>query len=254
MDAGKMILELRMRAGLSQDELAEQLYVTRQAVSRWENGETTPNIETLMLLSERFGVSINELLGAPRQPVCQCCGLPIEEGAVSKEPNGTLNEDYCKWCYADGMYTYDDLDELVDNYLSASDGDAASVEGLRSQLRARLSKLHYWKRYADLGGEGAFDAFKQQLMAEFNALQVEGMPKVEALNALLGAYVNLPYRLPNGATVKFLDDRATYLGNELPCEFDEERCFGIVGNMEFLLVCTYGAEGTDPELVIYKKR
>ena len=52
MDTKDMILELRTKMGLSQDELAEKVFVTRQAVSRWENGETTPNIETLKLLSK----------------------------------------------------------------------------------------------------------------------------------------------------------------------------------------------------------
>ena len=56
MEAKNIIFELRNKAGLSQDELAEKVYVTRQAVSRWENGETTPNTETLKLLSKLFDV------------------------------------------------------------------------------------------------------------------------------------------------------------------------------------------------------
>ena len=80
------------------------------------------------------------------------------------------------------------------------------------------------------------------------------MPPVEKLNALVGSYVNLPYRLPNGTTVKFLDDAATYLGNQLECAFGGDRCFGVLANMEFILVCTYEANGENPELVIYKKR
>lgn len=77
MDTKDVILELRTKKGLSQDELAEKLYVTRQAVSRWENGETIPNTETLKLLSKFFDVSINTLLGSPRQLICQCCGMPL---------------------------------------------------------------------------------------------------------------------------------------------------------------------------------
>ena len=53
------------------EEMAET-YNTRQAVSRWENGETIPNTETLKLLSKFFDVSINTLLGSPRQLICQC--------------------------------------------------------------------------------------------------------------------------------------------------------------------------------------
>lgn len=51
MNTKDVILELRTKKGLSQDELAEKVYVTRQAVSRWETGETVPNTETLKLLS-----------------------------------------------------------------------------------------------------------------------------------------------------------------------------------------------------------
>ena len=69
MDTKDVIFELRTKSGLSQDELAEKMFVTRQAVSRWENGETTPNVETLKLLSRLFDVSINTLLGSPRRLV-----------------------------------------------------------------------------------------------------------------------------------------------------------------------------------------
>ena len=219
MDTKDIILELRNKAGFSQDELAEKLFVSRQAVSRWENGETIPNTETLKMLSKLFDVSINTLLGSPRQMVCHCCGMSLDDATTSKEADGIFNEEYCKWCYTDGEFTMD-----------------------------------FWKRYSGLGGEEAFAAFKRQLIEEFNALQIEGLPKVEDLNILSGSFVNLEYRLPNGTAVKFLDDGATYLGNQLPCEFGENRCFGIAANMEFLLVCTYEENGENPELVLYKKR
>lgn len=105
METKNVILELRTKKGLSQDELAEKVMVTRQAVSRWENGETVPNTETLKLLSKEFNVTINTLLGAPRQLICQCCGMPLEDEIVSHDRDGSLNENYCKWCYADGTYT-----------------------------------------------------------------------------------------------------------------------------------------------------
>ena len=56
MDTKDVIYDLRTKNGLSQDELAEKVFVTRQAVSRWETGETTPNVETLKLLSNVFDV------------------------------------------------------------------------------------------------------------------------------------------------------------------------------------------------------
>ena len=80
------------------------------------------------------------------------------------------------------------------------------------------------------------------------------MPKLEKLNALVGSYVNLEYRLPSGKCVKFLDDNTTYLGNQLEPEFGGDRCFGVLANMDFILVCTYQENGTNPELLLYKKR
>ena len=51
-----------------------------------------------------------------------------------------------------------------------------------------------------------------------------------------------------------LGDRTTYLGNQLESEFGGDRCFGVLANMDFILICTYGKDGANPELVLYKKR
>ncbi|MBO4584866.1 MAG: helix-turn-helix domain-containing protein [Clostridia bacterium] len=254
METKDVIFDLRTKNGLSQDELAEKVFVTRQAVSRWENGETVPNTDTLKLLSKLFGVSINTLLGEPRRLVCQCCGMPLEDALISREKDGTLNEDYCKWCYADGTYTYSDMDDLIDVCVKHMVGENFTEEQARAYMKEILPKLDYWKRYDELGDGGEFEAFKKQLIDEINALQIEGMPKLEKLNALVGSYVNLEYPLPSGTSAKFLDDRATYLGNQLEPEFGGDRCFGVLANMDFILICTYGCDGADPELVLYKKR
>ena len=74
------------------------------------------------------------------------------------------------------------------------------------------------------------------------------------MNALVGKYVNLMYTLPNGEKVKFLDDQKTYLGNQLEGVFGGSRRFGIVVNMDFIMVCTYEEDGENPELLLYKKR
>ena len=254
METKDVILELRTKKGMSQDELAEKVFVTRQAVSRWENGETVPNTDTLKLLSALFGVSINTLLGSPRQLFCQCCGMPLEDSLISRDKDGTPNEDYCKWCYADGEYTYSDMDTLIDVCVPLMVKEGFSEDQARAYMKENLPKLDYWKRYDELSDGGQFEAFKQQLIEEINALGIEGMPKVEKLNALVGSYVNLAYPLPSGMSVKFLDDGTTYLGNQLESEFGGDRCFGVLANMDFILICTYGAEGADPELVLYKKR
>ena len=93
METKDIIFELRTKRGLSQEGLAEKIFVTRQAVSRWETGETVPNTETLKLLSQFFDVSINTLLGSPRQLICQCCGMPLEDSIISREHDGFFNEE-----------------------------------------------------------------------------------------------------------------------------------------------------------------
>ncbi len=254
MNTKDVLYELRTRSGLSQDELAEKVFVTRQAVSRWENGETVPNTEALKLLSKVFNVSINTLLGSPHPLVCQCCGMPLEDAILGRNQDGSLNEDYCQWCYADGTYTYSDMDELIGVCIPHMVKQGFTEEQARLYMKQKLPTLDYWKRYEQLSDDGQFEAFKRQLIDEINALHIEGMPKVEKLNALAGQHVNLAYRLPSGESVKFLNDRTTYLGNQLEPELDGERCFGVLANMDFILICTYEAEGANPELVLYKKR
>ncbi len=254
MSTQDIIYELRTKNGLSQDELAEKLFVTRQAVSRWENGETVPNTETLKLLSRLFNVSINTLLGSPHKLICQCCGMPLEDSILGHNSDGSLNEDYCQWCFADGTYTYSDMDDLIEVCVPNMVKEGFTEAQARDYLKLNLPKLDYWKRYEELSDGGQFEAFKKQLIEEINALGIEGLPRLERLNALAGSYVNLPYRLPSGATVKFLNDGVTYLGNQLESEFGGDRCFGVLACMDFILICTYGEGGSDPELVLYKKR
>lgn len=253
MKTKDIIFELRTKHDLSQEALAERVFVTRQAVSRWETGETTPNIDTLKLLSRLFDVSINTLLGSPRQLVCQCCGMPLEDSVTSREKDGFFNEEYCKWCYADGQYMYSDLDNLIDVCAGNMVSEAYSEKEVRDYLRATLPKLNYWRQQR-LGDNDYFEAFKKDLIAEINAMAIPGMPELTRLNALVGGYINMEYRLPNGKTVKFLDDGAAYLGSQLESKLGDGRCFGIAGNMDFILICSYGAKGENPELLAYRKR
>ncbi len=146
MNTKEVIVKLRTQNGMSQDELAEKVYVTRQAVSRWENGETVPNTETLKLLSRLFDVSINTLLGSPRQLVCQCCGMPLDDGTLSREPDGAFNEDYCKWCYAEGKFTYESLDALTDFLVGHMAGEKWPEAQARAYFESQLPKLKYWRQ------------------------------------------------------------------------------------------------------------
>lgn len=144
METKDVLLKLRTERGLSQDALAEKLHVTRQAISRWETGETTPNTETLKLLSAFFDVSINTLLGAPRQLICQCCGMPLEDATTSREPDGAFNEDYCKWCYDGGTFKYHSKEELIDFCVAHMASKQWPAEQVRAHMEAVVPNLKHW--------------------------------------------------------------------------------------------------------------
>ena len=146
MDTKDVIFELRTRHGLSQDALAEKLYVTRQAVSRWETGETLPNTETLKRLSMLFDVSINTLLGSPRTLICQCCGMPLDDASLSREPDGSFNEDYCKWCYTGGKFTYDSMEQLLEFLVTHMSNEQFPPEQARTYFNQMLPKLKHWSK------------------------------------------------------------------------------------------------------------
>lgn len=144
MDTKDVIAELRRKSGMSQDELAEKCFVTRQAVSRWETGDTVPNTETLKLLSKLFDVSINTLLGSPRTLICQCCGMPLDDSTISHETDGQFNEDYCKWCYDDGKFVYTSLEELTDFLVEHMATPEFPADKAREYFGSFLPKLRHW--------------------------------------------------------------------------------------------------------------
>lgn len=148
MESPEIISTLRKKYGLSQEELAQKVFVTRQAVSRWETGETLPNIETLKKLSQVLDVSINTLLGSPHQLFCQCCGMPLQDSCISREPDQTFNEDYCKWCYQDGKFVYTSLEELVNFLVSSMSNEQWPPEQVRTYLEEKLPQLKYWQTVA----------------------------------------------------------------------------------------------------------
>ena len=148
MNTCEILKTLREKNGLTQEQLAERLLVTRQAVSRWENGETQPNTDTLKILSREFDVSVNTLLGSPRRLFCQCGGMPLtEDSLLSRETDGTFNEDYCKWCYTDGKFMYVSKEPLIDFIVThIPDPAGTPEEDRRSFLNSQLSALRHWRQ------------------------------------------------------------------------------------------------------------
>lgn len=146
MDTKDVIYHLRTQQGLSQDQLAEKVFVTRQAVSRWETGKATPNTETLKLLSQLFSVSIHTLLGAPQRLICQCCGMPLEDSILSREPDGSFNEEYCTWCYSGGKFTYTSKEHLIDFCVAHMASEDWPAQQVRAHMETVVTELKYWKK------------------------------------------------------------------------------------------------------------
>ena len=89
---GKKLYELRKKHGLSQEELAERLGVSRQAVSKWECGESLPDTDNLITISKIYGVSLDELVGNT-EPLKQDISEDSSEDDSSDEENETVCED-----------------------------------------------------------------------------------------------------------------------------------------------------------------
>lgn len=147
MEVQEILKKLREKNNLTQEEMANRVNVTRQAVSRWENGETQPNPEMLKVLSREFDVSINTLLGSPRQLYCQCCGMPLsEDSMISREADNSFNEDYCKWCYTGGEFVYTTKESLIDFLMQHMPNPQNQSESERRQFfDTMLSGLKRWK-------------------------------------------------------------------------------------------------------------
>ena len=147
MDLKDVLADLRKKTELSQSDLADRLHVTRQAVSRWERGETMPNVETLQALSKLFGVSINTLLGSPRTLVCQSCGMPLSDELLARDADGTFNEKNCKWCWSGGGFTTEcTLEEMIEQCLQFMPGGMSDPEAGRAYMQSLLPGLERWNR------------------------------------------------------------------------------------------------------------
>ena len=148
MEPKFVLAQLRSKSGLSQDQLAERVFVTRQAVSRWERGEVLPSSDMLRRLSELFDVSINTLLGSPRQLICQSCGMPMQEEQYGTNRDGSKNHTYCCYCYKDGAFAQDcSLEEMIDfcAAFEVEGGRAKTVEEAKAMLGEYFPTLERWR-------------------------------------------------------------------------------------------------------------
>lgn len=101
---------------------------------------------TLKLLSQLFSVSIHTLLGAPQRLICQCCGMPLEDSILSREPDGSFNEEYCTWCYSGGKFTYTSKEQLIDFCVAHMTSEDWPARQVRAHMETVVPELKHWKK------------------------------------------------------------------------------------------------------------
>jgi len=84
IEFSKKLIDLRKEKGISQEFLADRLFVSRQTISKWELGETTPDLENLASLANFFEISLDELVFDKKYP------SPIEKEVVNNEKPKTV--------------------------------------------------------------------------------------------------------------------------------------------------------------------
>lgn len=149
MAMSDVITSIRTEKGLTQQQVARDLYVTRQAVSRWETGETSPGIDMVKLICVTYGVPLERFFEMPKDYYCQCCSMPIPQPELhGTEADGTVSEHYCKWCYQDGEFTAKGVD--MDEFIEATAQLEADVLGVTreeavSLMGTLLPHLQRWE-------------------------------------------------------------------------------------------------------------
>ena len=144
----QILKNLREKNGLTQESMAERLFVTRQAVSRWENGETIPNIDTMKLISQLFGILIDDLLGSDRNRTCQCCTYPLNNtDELGTNKDGTWNTDYCIYCYKDGEWVDPNLtvEGIIEFTIPYMTSPSLTAEEVRKRLEEWVPTLKRWR-------------------------------------------------------------------------------------------------------------
>lgn len=139
---------LRRERGMTQSDLAKKLYITRQAISRWETGETMPGIDMTKLIAMVLDVPVTELLEMPAE-YCQSCGMmfngPDQHG---HESDGSEAAEYCRWCYENGRYTYETtMDDMIEECAPRmAESMGWTVDESASLLGSVLPNLKRWRQ------------------------------------------------------------------------------------------------------------
>ena len=192
------LARLRRERGLTQEELARRLYITRQAVSRWETGATEPGIDMLKLIARELDVPVTALLDMPEH-YCQSCGMMFTgPGQHGHEADGSEAEDLCRWCYDEGAYTYETtMDEMIEDCAPRmAEAMGWTVDEAASLLGAVLPTLRRWREVAEnektygeetraAYGDEVVDAANKKYLAMGEAAHLQAEELAVAINEQL---------------------------------------------------------------------
>ena len=131
MEFNEKLQELRKNRGLTQEELAESLYVSRTAVSKWESGRGYPNIESLKEISKFFSVSIDELLSGEKLLF------------IAEKENKTNIKNICELLFG-AVDLFNILLIFLPLYPNTVDGFIYSVNLLNYVEASEFNKVVYW--------------------------------------------------------------------------------------------------------------
>ncbi len=94
--------------------------------------------------SEVTGIIAKAVRDAMRQ-YCQSCGMPLDDSVVSREPDGSVNWKYCKWCYSDGRFAYSSIEEISAFLSSFMAKEGFPPEQVKDFLETTLPSLERWR-------------------------------------------------------------------------------------------------------------
>lgn len=146
MAFAEKLIAIRRAHHLTQEQLAAKLFVTRQAVSRWERDEVTPGIDMMKLIAAVTGEPLSHLLEMPEH-YCQSCGMILTPDDCGTDATGATTDHYCKWCYDHGKYTYDTTMEAMieDCAPRLAQNTGMSLDEAVSLMGAVLPQLERWR-------------------------------------------------------------------------------------------------------------
>lgn len=192
------------------------------------------------------------------QKFCQSCGMPLTDNILGTNADGSKNDEYCIYCYKDGAFTGDFTMEEMVEYCSMfveeynkNTGQHLTCCEYKDVLRQYYPMLKRWNLPKDQIPH-ASHPMKKIYIEEVNALGIKDL-HIENLFVLQGSFINQEYKL-NGNSLFLLDNNATYWGTQVEKPNAEGRCYGIACDEKYILVSEYGKDGSNPEIVVLKRR